>query len=161
MNFSYLKAAGTVAAMAVLSAGGAAQAGEDNGLGAWVESANEAVDKVMHYPRAARKYGYSGRSTFSVTINRDGDVVESDLLDSTGRIVLRAAAKDVLRKADFPALPSGYDGEELRFALKLNYQIAGTADEMRALQNNARVRSEKISAGTPVAGRITILSQAD
>lgn len=145
----------------LLATAGSVSAGEDNGLKAWTNSANKAVDEVMVYPTIAFKRGLSGRSAFEVTIDRNGDVVDSQIMMSAGDNMLRSAAKRVLRKTDFPALPASYRGEELRFSLRLNYAIAGSASEARALKRGTKVRSEEISSGTPVASRITILSQAE
>lgn len=137
---------------------GAAQADQDTSLRSWVKQADESVDDVMRYPSFAVKRGYSGRSVFRVTVDRDGNVLESELVENTGDISLRSAASRVVQRAEFPALPASFDDDQLRFSLRLNYIIAGSPAKARALMRDAEVRSEEISSGTPVAGRISILS---
>ncbi len=156
-----LKAA--AASLGVLIACGftaAVSAGDDTGLHGWAKSADASVDKVMHFPSFAVKRGKSGRSVFHVTVDRDGNVIDSDLVENTGDAALRAAARRVVKRANFPALPAGFDDDRLRFSLRLNYIIAGSPMEARALMRETEVRSEAIGRGTPVAGRITILAQA-
>lgn len=137
---------------------GAAQADQDTSLRSWVKQADESVDDVMRYPSFAAKRGYSGRSVFHVTVDREGNVLKSELVDSAGDISLRSAASRVVQRAEFPALPASYDEDQLRFSLRLNYIIAGSPATARALMRDAEVRSEEISSGTPVASRISILS---
>lgn len=144
-----------------LAATSAASADEDRGLGNWKRAADEAVDDVMKYPLLASSRGLSGRSVFTVTIDRDGDVVESNLVENAGSGILKSAARRVLRNAEFPALPASYDGEELKFSLRLNYIIASNPVEARRLQREGQVRGEEIRSGTPIASRITILASDD
>lgn len=148
------------ALLGVLAFAGIAQADADTGLRAWAKQADASVDDVMVYPAFAVKRGLSGRSVFEVTIDRYGRVIDSEMIENVGDRRLRSAARRVLQKADFPALPSDYSGEDLRFSLRLNYIIAGSAAEARALMRAPEVRGEEISSGTPIAGRVTILSQA-
>lgn len=151
-----------VAAMALIGGfalTGAVQADQDSGLHSWAQQADKSVDKVMVYPSFAVTRGKSGRSTFRVTVDRDGDVIESNLTDWSGDMSLRAAARRVVKRADFPALPASFDDESLTFSLRLNYIIAGSPMEARALLRETEVRGESVARGTPVAGRITILSQ--
>lgn len=153
----------TAASLAVLAGfafTSTASAGDDAGLYSWAKSADASVEKVMHFPSFALKRGKSGRSVFHVTVDRDGNVVDSDLVESSGDAALRSAAHSVVKRADFPALPSSFDEDQLRFSLRLNYIIAGSPMEARALMRETEVRGEPIGRGTPVAGRITILAQA-
>ena len=139
---------------------GTAHAGQDNGLYGWAKNADAAVDEVMVYPAFAARRGWSGRSVFTVTVDRNGDVIDSELVSNSGKRSLRTAARKVLARTEFPALPANYRGKELRFRLRLNYFIAGNQAHARALMRSARVRSEEVSHGMSTAGRITILSQA-
>lgn len=147
--------------LGVLAVGGAANADADNGLNAWTEGANSAIDDVMSFPAIAAQRGLSGRSVFTVTVDRDGDVVDSKLVSNSGARMLKSAARRVLKNAEFPALPRDYEGEELHFSLRLNYITTSNPLEVRALQRGTRVSSEEVSSGTPVASRITILSVSD
>lgn len=157
-SVSFKASLASLALIGTLAFAGSAQADQDTSLRSWAKQADESVDDVMRYPSFAMKRGYSGRSVFHVTIDREGNVLDSELIDSSGDISLRSAASRVIKNADFPALPASYDEDRLRFSLRLNYFIAGSPAEARALMRDAQVRSEEISSGTPVAGRIGILS---
>lgn len=154
------KSIAAVALVGGLAFTGAAQADQYAGLGGWAQQADRSVDKVMVYPSFAAKRGLSGRTTFRVTVDRSGEVIESDLTDFSGDRMLKSAARRVLERADFPALPASYDDESLTFSLRLNYLIASSAAEERALLRETEVRGESVSRGTPIASRITILTQA-
>ncbi len=152
----------SIAAMALVGGfafTGAVQADQYTGLHSWAQEADKSVDDVMVYPSFAVKRGLSGRSNFRVTVDRSGEVIDSDLTDWSGDPMLKAAARRVLKRAEFPALPTSFDDESLTFSLRLNYLIAGSPIEARALMRETEVRGETVSRGTPVAGRITILSQ--
>lgn len=163
MTISILKKS-TVAA-ATLSAAllsGAAQAGHDGGLAGWVEGAGDSIDSVMNYPAIAARKGEQGYASFRVTVNRAGDVIASDLQQATDSARLNAAARRTLARADFPALPSNYNGEKLTFALRLNYVIASSAKEQRQLMREGRVTGREIAANSaPMMASITVLDQAE
>lgn len=153
----------SIAAMALMSGlgySGSALADHDGSLQSWAKQADQSVDDVMHYPSFAAKRGESGQSVFSVTVDRDGNVIESTLQSSYGDASLRSAARRVVKRADFPALPANYEEDALTFSLQLSYHSVGSAAEARALARETEVRSESLSSGTPVAGRITLLTQA-
>lgn len=157
-SVSFKASLASLALIGTLAFSGLAQADQDTGLRSWAKQADESVDQVMRYPSFAMKRGYSGRSVFHVTVDRQGNVLKSELVDSAGDVSLRSAANRVVKRADFPALPANYDKDQLRFSLRLNYIVAGSPAEARALMRDAQVRSEEISSGTPVAGRISILT---
>ncbi len=152
------RTAAVFAAAAMFAFAGTAQADEDTGLQSWIDGADRAVDDVMVYPSFAAKRGNSGRSIFAVTINRNGDVIDSELVETDGSHSLRSAAQRVVKRADFPALPASYVGRELKFSLRLNYAIAGSAMEARALKRGTKVSGEQVAYGKPYASRVTILS---
>ena len=79
---------------------GAAHADQDSSLYAWASEADRSVDEVMVYPTFAAKRGLSGQTTFRVTVDRSGEVVDSALTDSSGDIALRSAARRVVSRAD-------------------------------------------------------------
>jgi len=139
---------------------GPVAAGEDTGLQTWVRDADAAIDDVMVFPAYAAKRGHSGRSVFTVTVDRSGNVIDSEMVTHSGISRLKSAAKTVLRKVEFPALPANYDSQELRFSLRLSYINASSPAAARALERRTLVRSEKLASGRPVAGRITVLSSA-
>lgn len=155
----YKKSVAALALIGGVALTGAAHADQDSGLNAWASQADKSVDEVMVYPTFAAKRALSGQTTFRVTVDRSGDVVDSTLTDTSGDIALRSAARRVVSRADFPALPSSFESDKLTFSLRLNYLIAGSAAEAKALERGTEVRGEAVSSGTPIAGRITILSQ--
>ncbi len=143
--------------LALLSVlGTAASADQDNHLKNWVKAADAAVDDVMKYPLFAKRNGQSGWSEFTVTIDRTGEIVASDLVASYGRRRLQSAAKRVLEKVEFPAIPSNYEDNRLTFRLQLSYLLASSASKTHALQRITRVRGEELPSAP--SGRIEILS---
>lgn len=140
--------------------GGLAKADDDSGLYAWARAADQSVDEVMVYPSIALRRSQTGRSVFEVTVDRSGQVVGSDLVENFGAPALKSAARRVLRQAEFPALPANYRGEQLTFSLRLNYLIAGSEMEARALRRSARVRGEPVSSGRIASGAISISANA-
>ncbi len=133
-----------------------ASADQDRGLEGWTKTANAAVDDVMTYPAIAARRGHSGRSNFRVTVDRAGDIIASDLVESYGKYSLKSAAQRVLKNVDFPAIPADYDGESLTFSLQLNYIVAGSAQQARALERATEVRGEAVPYAS--SGSIRILS---
>ncbi|WP_374764547.1 energy transducer TonB [Yunchengibacter salinarum] len=160
-------------AIATLSLAGmtatTAFAGADHGaeatkarLGGWLKDAAQAVDSVMTYPVMAQRRGAEGEASFRVTIDRSGDVVTHEALPSNADIQIRAAARRVLEKADFPVLPASYGKGELSFQLNLTYAMAGSAHEARALERATEVRSERIASRRgPVSASLQILPSAE
>lgn len=153
---------GGLAAVAIGLSATAVSAGQDNaskaGLKGWLEGANQAVDEVMIYPLHAERRGYSGASTFRVTIDRSGEVINSELTQSRGRHILKSAAREVLLDVDFPELPAAYSGRSLTFSLQLSYLRPGSALESYNLKRQTDVSVDQVGSDRLSAGRITILS---
>lgn len=165
MRHTVTKAAAIVA---LLISGMAAPvlAGEDNTLHSWQKKASQSIDTVMYYPAMALRRNKEGFASFRVTIDRSGDVVESEQLERPRNGLINGAAKNVLRKAEFPALPTDYDGETLTFALNLNYAIASSALQARSLKRNlereGRVTGREIvSRSGPLTASIELLEGGD
>ncbi|UTW57641.1 hypothetical protein KFE96_12420 [Kordiimonas sp. SCSIO 12603] len=107
----------------------AAQAGDSgsNGLKDWAQEAGEAVNTVMNAPTLYSATGSgAGLALYQVTIDRDGDVVDAIRVKKPSDMGIRAAARKVLRKVDFPDLPASYNQDKLTFVLQLSY---ATSDE--------------------------------
>lgn len=106
----------------------------------------------------AANSGKEGVASFRVTVDRNGDVLSADLMKKSRSSLLNSAAKRVVKRADFPSLPSDYKGEKLTFALKLKYALAYSAKEQKLLQREGRVSSRRIASNTgPVSASIEIL----
>ena len=158
MKYGFIKSAAVAATFGAFALAAPANAGQDDGLNAWAKSAGVAVDKVMVYPTLALKRGEEGMTRVRVTVDRDGNVVASEKMMKADSWHINAAAKRVLQRADFPALPAAYRGQELSFALQLNYAIAGSAQEAAALERQASVTSREIASNRgPVTASIQIL----
>ncbi|MBV1901093.1 MAG: energy transducer TonB [Kordiimonadaceae bacterium] len=156
----------TLAAMAALATslafGTAATAGENTDMKTWARSAGHTISKEMRYPTAAYRQNREGASVFHITVNRDGDITKSTLTQKNKNRTLNSAAKRALKRVDFPDLPSGYDGEELTFSLRMNYAIANSVDEARKLQRVGTVTSKQVAENSSATGAtLKILDQAD
>lgn len=158
MNTNFAKGLLVAASLGAMTFGASAQAGESDGLKAWSKAAGASVDAKMKYPAMAVRQNAEGFATFNVTIDREGNVVGTDNVVAAKNGLINAAARRVVKNADFPALPADYRGEQLSFALHLNYAIAASGDEERALTRDARVTSRDIArARGPVSASIQIL----
>lgn len=149
-----------VSAAALCAASTAAFAGGSgkSALNEWAEDAGVSVDQVMTYPSHAIARGESGNAVFHVTVNRAGDVVDAKQVHRVRGITLNSAARRVIDKADFPALPADYDGDTLAFAVKLKYAIVASQSEAQKLKREGRVSSEQIAGkASPSFASIEIL----
>jgi TonB family protein len=115
----------TIAA-AAMAASSASFAGDAKNLKEWAAEAGQSVNDVMRYPAMAFRGSGEGVSTFRVTVDRNGDVVESKRTNSRGDGILRGAATRVVANADFPDLPAGFDDDTLTFVLRVEYGLSGS-----------------------------------
>ena len=139
MKFRAFASAATIAALTTL--GGAAMADEKpEDLKQWLNGAGEAVDDVMYYPTFAIRRGDDGTATFEVTIDRNGNVKSFETTERTGHASLDSAARRVVSKADFPAIPANYIYDEMTFDLVLNYQVQSGLEYKR----DKRLREGKV-----------------
>ena len=90
--------------------------GWQSAVGAWLQS-----NKT--YPDAARRRGEEGRATVRFTVNREGRVIDFELLSSTGSGALDAAVDRLLRGARLPPLPSGMPQEQVTVTLQIRYTL--------------------------------------
>lgn len=147
----------TAAATALWAVGTSAQAGDNGGLQAWAHGAGTAVEKSMSYPKMAVTRGEEGTAAFKVTIDSDGNVVDTERSKSSGSSFINAAARSALKRTKFPALPSDVNKDELTFSLQLTYAIAGSATEQRALEREGYVTGREVAkARSPMFASIRI-----
>jgi len=138
-----------------------AMAGDKAELNGWVGGASSAVDDVMTYPARAVESNVGGSAVLRVTVNRDGDVVASDFIKKSNHAVINTAARRVVKKADFPALPANYAGKDLTFAVKLQYALASSYADMRRMQRAGTVTGEEVAMnGNGKVASIEILDTA-
>ncbi len=144
-NFKTLTTSLAVLSIATFSIPVSAGDDTSTNLDEWTVAAAKAIDSEMRYPNFALRNGDSGSTRQLVTIGRDGTVLNTELVTRTRANTLNAASKRVAKGADFPALPSSFEGESLTFALNLNYYIASSPAEQRRLERGGDVRSYRLS----------------
>jgi periplasmic protein TonB len=71
----------------------------------------------------ARRRGDEGRATVRFTVNREGRVVDFQLLSRTGSAILDAAVERLLREARLPPFPAGMDQEQVTVTLQIRYAL--------------------------------------
>ena len=129
-------------------------------INGWAVEASQSVDDVMVYPRLTIRGSGIGSAAFRVTVNRDGDVIASKQTRRITGSILNIAAKRVVKRADFPALPESYEGDKLTFLLRLNYGVGtGFFKEEKSLKPG-RVRSRQIaSTGRAVGSALKVIAE--
>jgi protein TonB len=111
-----------------INSGGLASLGVPNGQGSRMPNYAELVaSKIANskiYPRRARERGIEGDVLISLTISKDGKVLESDVIQSDSSI-LSNGVDDIIRSAQpFPVFPDGFNYEQvtLKVPVKFNLQ---------------------------------------
>jgi protein TonB len=90
--------------------------GLQSALSAWLQT-----NKT--YPDEARRRGEEGRATVRFTVSREGQVLDFQLLSSTGAPILDAAVERLLRGARLPPFPIGMDQEKVTVTLQIRYAL--------------------------------------
>lgn len=130
----------------------------DNNLKSWAQNAAQSIDNVMKYPTFAVRAGDEGTARYRVTIDRNGNVIKSKRTKGTNSRFLNAASRSTVKKADYPAIPEGYEGETMTFAVQLNYQLADTYYEYMNLQREGTVTGSDVAKNRgPLSASIQIL----
>ena len=109
-----------------LAATGAANAAQPDNMAEWKAEANASINKVMAFPVASTHRAATGQAQFTVTIDRDGNLLATEQTLKPNSFKLNFAAKKAVRRARFPDLPKSYAGEKLTFTLNMNYQSGRT-----------------------------------
>lgn len=163
MAYSILKTAKPLAglfAAALLAT--SAHAGGMPGLTGWAKDAGKSVDRVMSYPSIAANHGYEGKARFRVTVDRAGNLVSFDQMVKAENSIINGAARRVVNRAKFPALPASYGKNTMTFALNLQYALVADEQAARALKREGHVTGEAVaSSGAPMLASIEILSDQD
>ena len=130
----------------------------DSDLKVWAQNAGESLDNVMKYPVFAVRAGDEGVARYRVTIDRAGNVIKSKRTKSTNSRFLNGASRSTVRKADFPSIPEGYEGDTMTFAVQLNYQLADSYFEYVNLQREGKVTGSDIASNKgPLSASVQIL----
>ena len=75
------------------------------------------------YPGEARRRGDEGRAVVRFTVTRDGNVLDVEVVSSTGSKVLDAAVERLLRGARLPAFPPSMAEPEVTDSLSILYKL--------------------------------------
>lgn len=95
-------------------------------LAEWQSEATNEITQNMRYPSVAARSGKEGNSTFHVTIDRYGNVMDVSTEEETGYSALDRASLRTLEKAEFPSIPANFSGDTLTFEVALNYKKTST-----------------------------------
>jgi protein TonB len=87
-----------------------------NAIGAWLQAHKT-------YPEEARRRGDQGRATVRFTADRDGRVLELQVLSGTGSAILDEAIERLLRGARLPPFPPGMDQPQVTVSLQIRYML--------------------------------------
>ncbi|HEY5672984.1 MAG TPA: TonB family protein [Malonomonas sp.] len=84
------------------------------------------IEGVWNYPAEAVQKGIEGLLLVKITINRNGELLDVELLRGSGSDILDfEAIQAIYRAAPFGPLPSHYQHPELKIHAHFRYQITG------------------------------------
>jgi protein TonB len=90
----------------------------------WYSSIVAQLERHKSYPAAARQRGQTGEVELAFSIDRDGHVLASKIVKSSGYPVLDQETMTTVRRAEpFPLPPSGLDGEKFDFTVPVKFNI--------------------------------------
>ncbi|MCJ9430307.1 TonB family protein [Kordiimonas marina] len=163
MAYSILKTAKPLAAFAVAALmATSAHAQGTSGLTGWAKDAGKSIDRVMSYPAMAVQHNNEGTARFRVTVDRTGKLLAVSQTVRMDSPTLNGAAKRVINRAKFPALPASYGKDKMTFAVRLQYAIVASQEEALALKRQGHVTGEALASNAePMVASIEILSDQD
>ena len=89
---------------------------------------------VWNYPESARRQNQQGSCLIRVTVDRDGNVTDVILMESSGSRVLDEEAMRAIRQgATYGPLPRAYPNEYLHIMGLFNYSLSGSNYQRRSL----------------------------
>lgn len=86
---------------------------------AYAARVQRAVARARVYPQVARDRGLEGRVAFQLVLSREGRLLTSQLLRSSGAMTLDRAALETVRRAAYPPVPADLDGERVPVAVEV------------------------------------------
>jgi protein TonB len=93
-------------------------------LANWHKSIAKRVAKKQVYPRAAMMREIEGKAKVSITVSRDGRVLEHKVVQKTGEPILDKEIVKLVRRIDpLPAPPADVPDDKLTFVLPLAWTI--------------------------------------
>lgn len=95
---------------------------DDIQFGSFYRRLETAVYGVWHYPREAMERGIEGTTPVRITFNRKGDVIQVDILESSGSQILDNEVLRTLKTiGPVGSLPRGYGSETLKIIAFFHY----------------------------------------
>ncbi len=90
----------------------------------WYSSIVQQFERHKSYPLAARQRGETGEVELAFSIDRDGHVLASKIVKSSGYPALDQETMTTVRRAEpFPVAPNGLDGEKFDFTVPVKFNI--------------------------------------
>ena len=84
------------------------------------------IEGVWNYPSEAVQHGIEGILLLKITVARNGELLDVDLLRSSGSDILDyEAIQAIYRAAPFGPLPKYYPHPDLKINAHFRYQITG------------------------------------
>lgn len=99
---------------------------EDIQFGSFLRRLETAVYGVWHYPQAALLRGIEGTTPVKITFNRKGEIVNIDLLESSGSKILDDEVFRALNAlGPIGSFPKGYSGDTFKLIAFFHYGNGG------------------------------------
>jgi periplasmic protein TonB len=93
-------------------------------IATWHSSISKQLERNKSYPPAAQKRGETGVAELAVSMDREGRVLSSEIVKSSGSAALDQEALATVRRAQpFPVPPAGVDGERFKFNVPVRFDI--------------------------------------
>jgi protein TonB len=90
----------------------------------WYSSIVQQLERHKSYPLAARQRGETGVVELAFSIDRDGHVLASKIVKSSGYPALDQESMTTVRRAEpFPVPPNGLEGEKFDFTVPVKFNI--------------------------------------
>lgn len=125
-------------------------------LRAWAQDAGKEISSKMTYPKIAERQGFTGSTSYIVTINREGDVLSYEATGERSKATFGSASRRALKRVDFPDLPDSYDYDDLTFTLSLDYKSRSDVDHHSFKRRGGSVSGTRIAflpRNVPVAAK--------
>lgn len=82
------------------------------------------LNKHKRYPKRAKRKNQQGSVKVEFTVNRSGQILEFNIIKSSGYHALDEAVQKMIRKANpVPAMPSGINLDRMTFTLPIDFLI--------------------------------------
>ncbi|RUM40841.1 MAG: hypothetical protein DSY34_04615 [Desulfurobacterium sp.] len=81
------------------------------------------IERRKFYPPLARRFGIEGKVVVRIVVDRGGKLKEVSVVKSSGNKILDRAALKLIKKCDFPPLPSEYQKETFDVEIPIRYEL--------------------------------------